>query len=122
MSMKIGDWVELNNMHDPHLCLQPGDRRIVFDVAPDGVVGVRWNRGFRVSLVPDVGCWRVVDTYLTPYEAVERLGLTVDELEQLIDRGQIRARRLNSGMLRASKVWTWRRSCAGTMTRPAERP
>jgi len=104
MKTKISDRVELISMNDPHPRLQPGDRGIVFDVAPTGVVDVRWDRGFRLSLTPGVDRWRVVDTFLTPYEAAERLGLTVDELEQLIDRGQIRARRLDSGMLRFKGV------------------
>jgi excisionase family DNA binding protein len=96
-------------------------RGIGFDVALNGAVGVRWDSGFRLSLVPGVDRWRVVDTYLAPFEAAERLGLTLGELEQLIERGQIRAYRLDSGILYFKGV-DLEGPCVGTMTRLAERP
>ena len=57
-----GDRIELISTDDPVTRLRPGDRGTVTRVTtgPYGSIGVRWDDGSGLSLIPDQDRWRIV--------------------------------------------------------------
>lgn len=58
---KPGDRIELIATDDPNTLLRPGDKGTVNHIGPGGIVGVKWDSGSTLSMLPEEDDWRVLE-------------------------------------------------------------
>ena len=73
----LGTRVMLNNMNDPYSPIESGTRGTVRYVDDSGQLGVAWDNGRSLPLVPDVDSYRK----LTRQEIIQEQGMKMGEME-----------------------------------------
>ena len=72
-----GTRVMLNNMNDPYYPVESGTRGTVRYVDDTGQLGVAWDNGRSLPLVPDVDSYRK----LTRQEIAQEQGMKMEEMK-----------------------------------------
>ena len=72
-----GTRVMLNNMNDPYSPVEPGTRGAVRYVDDAGQIGVAWDNGRSLSLIPGVDSFRK----LTQQEITQEQSMTMGEMK-----------------------------------------
>ena len=72
-----GTRVMLNNMNDPYSLVELGTRGTVRYVDDAGQIGVAWDNGSSLSLIPDVDSFRK----LTQQEIAQEQGVRMEEMK-----------------------------------------
>lgn len=72
-----GTRIVLSSMNDPYAPVEPGTRGTVRYVDDGGQLGVAWDNGRSLSLIPGVDSFRK----LTQQEIAQEQGMTMEEMK-----------------------------------------